>query len=177
MPVLAQERFATGFQWAGYMQNSQKNLERFHENYDRFRLTDHDAAFFASYTHPVNVLILAEDWCGDVVQQLPPIVRMIERAPGIEYRIFRRDEHPDLMDRYLTDGARSIPYTVFMDADLNETAQWGPRPGPCQAIMRDSKSKMPMEEIYPLIRTWYKDNVHGILIREIRGILERLKKG
>jgi hypothetical protein len=156
------------------MQDIQKNIERYHANYAQFTLTDADADFFRTYARPVNILILAEDWCGDVVQNLPPIIRMFEQNALLDYRIFKRDEHPDIMDRYLTDGSRSIPYLVFMDTGLNEMARWGPRPTDCQAIMRNNKGKIPMEEIYPQIRAWYKTHGHGPLIQEIRGMLAAL---
>lgn len=174
MPVLTRERFDSGFSWQTYMENSVKNLERFHENYAQTNLNGDDARFFDTYTAEVNILILAEDWCGDVVQSLPQIVRLIERSGAVTYRIFRRDEHPDIRDSYLTDGAMAIPYMVFMDKDLNEREQWGPRPADCQAIMRNNKGKIPMDEIYPRLRAWYKENGQEPMIREIRGIFERL---
>lgn len=176
MSVVSEERFASGFLWDDYMRNSEKNLERFHENYDKFVLDPADAGFLAAITTPLKVLILAEDWCGDVVQSLPPIVRMFGQSPSIAYRIFRRDENLDIMDRYLTDGSKAIPYLVFMDAGLNELARWGPRPDDCQAIMRDNKGRIPMEDIYPRIRSWYRQHGNGPLVTEIRGVLERIKR-
>ena len=174
MSVVSEDRFASGFLWEDYMQNSEKNLERFNENYEKMTLDPEDADFFDSITTPLKVLILAEDWCGDVVQSLPPIVRMLERSPSIEYRIFRRDENVDIMDRYLTDGSKAIPYLVIMDAGLNELARWGPRPEDCQSIMRDNKGRIPMEEIYPRIRSWYVQHGNGPLVTEIRDVLERI---
>lgn len=174
MSVISKERFATGFQWTAYMQDSAKNLERFHENHDDFTLEQDDADFFSHLTSSVNVLILAEDWCGDVVQSLPPIVRILEQTPHLEYRIFKRDENPDIMDQYLTDGSKAIPFLVFMDQDLNERAQWGPRPADCQAIMRNNKGKIPMDKIYPQLRAWYKENGNCPLVQEIRAILEQI---
>ncbi len=176
MSVVSEERFASGFLWDDYMRNSEKNLERFHENHDKFTLDEDDAGFFAAIATPLKVLILAEDWCGDVVQSLPPIVRMLEGSPSIAYRIFRRDENLDIMDRYLTDGSKAIPYLVFMDSGLNELARWGPRPKACQAIMRDNKGRIPMEDIYPRIRSWYRQNGNGPLVKEIRDVLERIKR-
>ena len=174
MPVISEERFLSGFQWAAYMQDMEKNVERFRENYETMTLAPDDTDFFSSYITPLNVLAIAEDWCGDVVQSLPPIVRMLERAPNIQLRILKRDENPDIMDRYLTDGSRSIPYLVFMDTAMNELAQWGPRPKDCQAIMRTNKGKIPMDQIYPQIRAWYGEHGNAPLVREIRGILEQL---
>lgn len=174
MSVVSEERFASGFLWDDYMRNSEKNLERFHDNYDKFTMEEEDAGFLAAVDTPLKVLILAEDWCGDVVQSLPPIVRMLEGCPSIAYRIFRRDENLDIMDRYLTDGSKAIPYLVFMDDGLNELARWGPRPEDCQAIMRDNKGSIPMEDIYPRIRSWYRQHGNGPLVTEIRDVLERI---
>ncbi len=174
MSVVSEERFASGFLWDDYMRNSEKNLERFNDNYDKFALEEEVAGCLAAIETPLKVLILAEDWCGDVVQSLPPIVRMLEGCPSITYRIFRRDENLDIMDRYLTDGSKAIPYLVFMDDGLNELDRWGPRPEACQAIMRDNKGKIPMDEIYPRIRSWYRQNGNGPLVTEIRDVLERI---
>ena len=175
MPVISEDRFSTGFQWSDCMEDIEKNTERFNENYDELALDQDDADFFSNYATPLKVLILGEDWCGDVVQSLPPIIRMLERSSAIEYRIFKRDENPDIMDQYLTDGAtKSIPYLVFMDTSLNELGTWGPRPTGCQAIMRDNKGKIPMDQIYPQLRAWYKENGNSPLVREIREKLEQL---
>lgn len=174
MGVIPSERFATGFQWPDYMAHIEKNKERFNENYDGFALDTEVAAYLSSYSRRLRVLILGEDWCGDVVQSLPPIIRMLEQSPTIEYRIFKRDENSDIMHRYLTDGAKAIPYLVFMDSDMNELATWGPRPDECQAILRSNKGKIPMDEIYPQMRSWYKQNGNGPLVEEVLAILEHL---
>ena len=175
MFVISEERFATGFQWPDYMEDIERNTERFNENYCEFVLDQGDAILFSNYGTALKVLILGEDWCGDVVQSLPAIIRMLERSSTIEYRIFKRDQNPDIMDKYLTDGVtKSIPYLVFMDTSLNELATWGPRPADCQAIIRNNKGKIPMDQIYPKLRTWYKENGNGPLVREIREKLEQL---
>lgn len=174
MPVITEERFKGGYTWDAYMNHIQKNVDRFQDNYAHVELSPDDAAFCARYRRPVNVLVLAEDWCGDVVQNLPPVVRMVELTPTVQMRILKRDENPDIMDRYLTDGSRSIPYLVFLDAAFNELAQWGPRPKDCQAIMRSNKGKIPMDQIYPMIREWYRTHGHGPLIREIRETMEKI---
>ena len=45
--------------------------------------------------------------------------------PGVEMRIFLRDENPDLMDQFLKNGLyRSIPVIVFLDEHMNEIARF-----------------------------------------------------
>jgi hypothetical protein len=85
-------------------------------------LTEEDLAFFrkaATVPHgPAKILALAEAWCGDVYRELPTFARIAE-ATGIDLRVFPRDENPDVMDEFLTNGkARAIPVFVFYTADL-----------------------------------------------------------
>ena len=58
--------------------------------------------------------MIAEDWCGDASNTIPILAKLVE-LPGLELRVLRRDEHPEVMDRYLTDGSRSIPIVIALD--------------------------------------------------------------
>ncbi len=75
-------------------------------------------------------LVLSEGWCGDSAQILPYVNKMDELNDLIEFRIIFRDEHPEVMDAFLTNGkSRSIPKFIFLDAaTLDVLGTWGPRP-------------------------------------------------
>ena len=62
-----------------------------------------------------RLLVLAEDWCGDASNTVPVLARLADAVPGLELRVIRRDEHPEVMDRYLTNGSRSIPIVIALD--------------------------------------------------------------
>jgi len=51
---------------------------------------------------PFRLLVLAEDWCGDASNTIPYVAKLGEQARCLEMRILRRDEHPAVMDRYLS---------------------------------------------------------------------------
>ena len=55
-----------------------------------------------------RLLVIAEDWCGDAANTIPVLAKWAEQVEGLELRIIPRDEHPQVMDRYLTDGSRSL---------------------------------------------------------------------
>ena len=80
-----------------------------------------------------RLLVIAEDWCGDASSTIPIVARFADAVPGMELRLLRRDEHPELMDRYLTNGARSIPIVIVLDESFRELGHWGPRPAELQA--------------------------------------------
>lgn len=115
----------------------------------------------------VKLLAIVEDWCGDASNTIPVVARFAATAPGVELRVLRRDEHPEVMDRYLTNGSRSIPIVIVLDGDFRELGRWGPRPRELQAWVMENKSTMPRSELYPKIRQWYARDRGESTLREV----------
>lgn len=112
-----------------------------------------------------HFLALAEDWCGDAVNTLPVVASWVEQVPGLELRVLRRDEHPDVMERYLTNGARAIPIVIALDAGFRELGHWGPRPGALQAWVVANRASLPRDERHRAVRRWYAaDRGHSTLL-------------
>jgi Thioredoxin len=116
---------------------------------------------------PRRLLVLAEDWCGDASNTIPILAKLAEQVPGLELRVLRRDEHPELMDRYLTAGARAIPIVIALDADFAEVGHWGPRPAELQAWVTARKGVMPKADLYPQVRKWYARDRGESTLREV----------
>lgn len=91
--------------------------------------------------HNYTWMVLTEAWCGDSAQNLPVIAEIAKLNPAkIKLYILLRDENPDLMDKYLTNGARAIPKLIAVNETMNkETFVWGPRPLPAQELLRKWK--------------------------------------
>ena len=102
-----------------------------------------------------HLLVIAEDWCGDASNTVPIMARWAAAVPGVELRIIRRDQHPEVMDRYLTNGSRSIPIVIVLDENLREMGHWGPRPTVLQSWVMENRGTIPKTELYPKVRTWY----------------------
>jgi hypothetical protein len=112
-----------------YKAQMTRNRDRFEANERSLRLTDEDLAPYRALMRPLRVLVLAEDWCGDVISNLPILGRLAAESGKMEIRIFLRDRHPDLMDQYLLEGRyRSIPVFVFFDQGMNEVGRFVERP-------------------------------------------------
>ncbi|PDQ24784.1 hypothetical protein CRD64_11405, partial [Streptococcus pneumoniae] len=91
--------------------------EAFQSWYDQFTWQNtEDAQFFESLNNrdDLRCLILAADWCGDVVRDVPVVFHLMETA-GIPTEVFIMEEHPDLMDQFLTNGGRSVPIVIIAD--------------------------------------------------------------
>lgn len=118
------KRFATGMTWKDYMAQMGDTRARTEDYYARAVLTEDERKFFAGISQVRYVLMLAENWCGDVHRNSPLIARICEAMPGGELRVFLRDQHLDLTDCFLNNGFRSIPVVVFFDQDWNEIGRW-----------------------------------------------------
>lgn len=115
-----------------------------------------------------RLLVLAEDWCGDASNTIPVLARLADSAPGVELRILRRDEHPEVMDQYLTNGARSIPIVIVLDRDFGELGHWGPRPHALQSwVLAERARGVAKEELYPSVRKWYARDHGETTLREV----------
>jgi len=117
-----------------------------------------------------RLLVIAEDWCGDASSTIPILARFADAAPGVELRILRRDEHPELMDRYLTNGSRSIPIVIVLDESYHELGHWGPRPGVLQAWVMENRPLVPKAELYPQFRRWYAQDRGETTLREVLAV-------
>jgi hypothetical protein len=97
---------------------------------------------------------------------------LAERTPGLQVRFVFRDEHPELMDLYLTRGGRSIPKLVAIDdATGAELFTWGPRPEPAQAVV-DSFLAIPKEQrdseaMKEALHAWYAKDGCAAVQREL----------
>jgi hypothetical protein len=120
-----------------------------------------------------RLLVIAEDWCGDASSTIPILARFADCVPGMELRLLRRDEHPALMDRYLTNGARSIPIVIVLDESFRELGHWGPRPAALQAWVMENRPRVAKPELYPQIRKWYARDRGETTLREVSALFER----
>jgi hypothetical protein len=107
------------------------------------RLTAASRAKMAAIRRPQIWLSITEAWCGDAAQILPIIQKLAEQQPLVEHYLVLRDEQPELMDAFLTNGtSRSIPITIVIDAETQEVlGHWGPRPAELQAYLMDVKAQ------------------------------------
>src|SRR6476469_299159 len=101
MMAVTAERFAQGLTYDAYKAQMTRNQERFQANEQRVLLSDTDLAAFKAYTTPLHVLVLAEDWCGDVIDNLPILGRLAAESGTLDMRVFLRDQNLDLIDQYL----------------------------------------------------------------------------
>ncbi|PWL40204.1 thioredoxin family protein [Flagellimonas aquimarina] len=115
----------------------------------------------------LTFLVLSESWCGDASPSLPVMNRITELNPNIEFKIVLRDENLDLMDKFLTNGSRSIPKLIVMDRANEEIVNdWGPRSSTATEMVEAYKKEHGTltSEFKQDLQVWYnKDKGQNIL--------------
>lgn len=103
-------------------------------------------------------LILTEGWCPDSAQNIPVLVKMAQLNENITLKLLLRDENPEIMNKYLTNGARSIPKFICLKTDtLAEIGTWGPRPAVLQQMVMDHKKNPVIDNksFNESVQAWY----------------------
>ena len=126
--VVTPERYSQGMTYDQYMETVKVNKARIEEYYSNVALDSEQTARLqelASHDNgPARMMVIGEDWCGDVVRELPVLARVAEAA-GLELRIFPRDENHDIMNEFLKEGLyMSIPVAVFYDQGHEYICHW-----------------------------------------------------
>jgi hypothetical protein len=141
--AVSRERFDQGMTYDQYKAQMTRNQDRFIANEQEVQIDPEDLATFQRLPKPLNVLVLAEDWCGDVVSNLPILGRLAAASGKLNIRVFLRDQNLDIMDQYLKEGQyRSIPVFVFFDEAFNERGVFIERPDSVSARIEEQRQKL-----------------------------------
>ena len=120
-----------------------------------------------------HLLVLSEDWCGDAVNTVPVIAKLVELSPNADLRVLARDENPDIMDAHLTGSSRSIPAVIALDENFRERGWWGPRPAPLQQWVLGEGQAVDKADRYREVRRWYARDRGRTVLEEVVGMMER----
>ncbi|QJX46714.1 thioredoxin family protein [Hymenobacter taeanensis] len=198
-PVLTPEHLATAYSYGRYRklidelqaegkttgpQQSEALSHYTHLNVQRMQRLDKTTQLLPELREAVQNLkqsyawlILTEGWCGDAAQIVPVLEAVAQASHGrFTTHYFLRDENLALMDRYLTNGGRSIPKLVVLRADtLVEVAQWGPRPADAQQVFVEMKAQgVTKEEFAEKLHAWYARDKTQAIQRELLALVRTL---
>lgn len=171
-----------------YLAKADMNVPTMRENFNETRISPEHHEYFEWLCrklpeHAVTVLAISEPWCGDCVENLPIVAKIASLYPCFRLAIFPRDQNLDIMDRFLTNGKRTIPVFVFYDERGVEIGRFIERPPGAHAFMArvsEEVAGLPEDErkraIYRAraqLRQMYKEGLRDETIAAIRDILEK----
>jgi hypothetical protein len=154
---------------------SQLNVQRMHRVEKTIQILPEVKDQVLRVSRPQTWLVLSEGWCGDASQSLPVMKALADLNPNIQLRVLLRDENPELMDQYLTNGiARSIPKLIALDPETGTVLfTWGPRPATLQESFYGMRSEgLPYDVIKEELQRWYNKDKTAIIQGELAALLK-----
>jgi thiol-disulfide isomerase/thioredoxin len=144
--AVTREQFESGLTYDAYKAQMTRNKEQVEQNEKELQLKPDDVQALKNLPKTVNVMALAEDWCGDVVANLPVLGKLAQESGGkLNVRIHLRDQEPgsQIMDQYLNRGEfKSIPTFIFLDGEFNELGVWIERPASVTKLREEKRQAL-----------------------------------
>ncbi|MEZ7900559.1 MAG: thioredoxin family protein [Flavobacteriales bacterium] len=136
------------------------------------KLDDSVVNKFSSIDKKITWVVLSEGWCGDAAQNLPVINKLAETNSNINLRIVLRDENPELMNEFLTNGNQAIPKLIQLENE-KVTKTWGPRPTIATKMVVDYKSKHGQldADFKKDLQVWYNKNKSENVIEDLSELI------
>jgi thiol-disulfide isomerase/thioredoxin len=111
-------------------------------------------------TQPLKILVITEPWCSDSLALIPVVYKLAQLAGNWNMKVILRDENPELIDQFRTNGLPAIPVFLFFNDQGTLLFRWGPRVKPAQRIFDQYREKIvsgeiEKQDVIKKIRTFY----------------------
>lgn len=173
--LLAEEKTTGSNHSESYLNYTKMNVQRMNRWDKVAKVTPELEKAIVSISAPQVWVVITEAWCGDAAQSLPFIAKLAELNPLIKLKFVLRDENPELMDAYLTEGARSIPILIGLSGDLSrELFVWGPRPEFLQDRLKAYKldpQNITSKEFAEGTHLWYARDKNKAIAEELTPLI------
>lgn len=127
---------------------------------------------------PLRVLVVAEEGCGDSMNSLPYLVRLVALAPDIQLRVVNSTTGRSIMEAHRTpDGRAATPTVVVLDARDQLVACWIERPAALLAWSRTPKDSLPRDQRFGSRMAWYEHDKGRSALAEWVPMLEAAAAG
>lgn len=157
-----------------YVQYYALGLQRMNRIFKTFKLNPGQETRIKSTPNNLKLLIITEGWCGDASQILP-VVEKLANALNVSTHYILRDENMELMEKYKTNGALSIPIIIGVNEENEEAFRFGPRPQEGMEMLARFKNNPDIyssEDFHEDLQRYYNDNKGEDIVNEILDLID-----
>ncbi len=124
--------------------------------------------------HIQHWLLITEPWCGDAAHTHAFIKKAALTNSNIFLQIQNRDTKNSEIDKYLTNGGKSIPKLIVRDKNHKDLFIWGPRPKEAQeiALRQKEEKSMSFEKKKIELQSWYNKDKGMSIQNELNALLK-----
>ena len=151
-----------------FLDGTNRRRQAWHQHYEYGAPTYQALQAAKAVGGELRFLVVAEDWCGDSVNTIPYLARLVEQVSGWEMRIINSRRGADVMAANLTpDGRTATPTILVLDSDHQQIGAFVERPTILQEWFLRSESELPRNELYEQKYTWYAEDAGEETVREL----------
>ena len=161
------------------MHYTKMNVKRM-ERWNKFvSLNEEFLSYLTTIKAEIEFFVLTEAWCGDAAHVLPLIQKIVSSNSNFSMKTLMRDENLDIMDKYLTNGSRSIPVVIGLqkvDDNYMEIFKWGPKPMPMMNKMMAYKNgdlNISKSELLKETQIWYNADKSKTIQNELFEVMKK----
>ncbi|MDH1881411.1 thioredoxin family protein [Empedobacter sp. GD03797] len=157
-----------------YVQYYALGLQRMNRIFKTFSLNPAQETRVKSTSNNLKLLIITEGWCGDASQILP-VVEKLTNALQVSTHYVLRDENLELMEKYKTNGAASIPIIIGVNEENEEAFRFGPRPQAGMEMLARFKSNpdtYSADDFHEDLQKYYNNNKGEDIVNEILDLID-----
>ena len=153
-----------------YTQLNHRRMRRWDKT---LKLDGIDLSSIKAIKKPINWTVITESWCGDAAHTMPVMNKLAQMNKNINLGVVLRDDHPQLMNAFLTDGNMSIPKLIVQDSSSGKVlGSWGPRPKEAGKMVVECKKAygtLP-PSFKEELQVWYNKDKGKSTARELVGL-------
>ena len=175
---LVEESRTTGEQSQEKIDYTKLNFSRRKRLDKTSKISEESIEVFKNISKKQTWLVISEPWCGDAAQTLPYLNKIAQLSKNIDLKIVLRDENPELMDAFLTNGSRAIPVVIMLDEDFNVLQTWGPRSKAATKLVSDYKEHHGKidDAFKEMLQVWYNNDKGVSIVNDISTLVAPFKE-
>jgi hypothetical protein len=148
-----------------FMEYAKLNISRMNRWLKQGFLNEELVAKLKGISTPQNWVLITEPWCGDAAHIVPFVYLLSEVNPLITLEIQLRDTDSEI-EKYLTNGSKSVPKLIVRNDQHQDLYTWGPRPVAGQNHFMDLKAQgLPLDQQKMGLQQWYNQD-RGVSLQQ-----------
>jgi len=166
--------YEDGITFEQFLEETDRRRETWHAHYQGGAPTHQALQAARAVGGEMKFLVVAEDWCGDSVNTVPYLARLVEQVPGWEMRVIDSRRGADVMAANLTpDGRAATPTILVLDSDHEQVGVFIERPTILQEWFLRAESDLPRKELSEQKSTWYVEDAGEETVRELTELVRQ----
>jgi len=141
------ELWEKGFDIQQYIVHMDKYQKEMKNRLRDIRITQSECQRLRTYLNFRKIFILSDPGCSDCLMNIPILIKMVDCAPNLEYKIFDRNLFPEFKTYLLSLNINKIPVFYIMDAEFSPVNTWIERPKNAEKLINSWKREHPEYEI------------------------------